>query len=84
VKGLSKAFRWFSAKAAPERLQCARCDGHGCIAIYDISDEYAVPCPRCKPSEFMISAKRREWSLHEIERALAEAGRLALHGEAGT
>lgn len=57
---------------------CARCAGHGCIEVYDISDEYAVPCPRCRPDQFRKSANRRGWSTDSIERDLTEAGRSAL------
>lgn len=26
---------------------CAFCGGHRTVEVYDISDEYAAPCPRC-------------------------------------
>lgn len=55
---------------------CARCEGHGCVEVYDISDEYSVPCPRCEPEAFVKAARRHHWSEADISRDLA--GRAAI------
>lgn len=47
-----------------EKHPCWRCDDHGVIGIYSISDEYGAPCPVCKgPAAYHAKIIRREGHL---------------------
>lgn len=50
LRGLIAVRNRRSQERTGKDAPCYRCEGHGCITIYSISNEYAAPCPACTGS----------------------------------
>jgi hypothetical protein len=48
---IARELRWGNRLKDPPKPPCVRCEGHGCVTVYSISDEYDAPCPACKGAE---------------------------------
>lgn len=63
-----------------EPVPCWRCEGHKTVCIYDISDEYAAPCPVCIGSaDYHAEIRRRNFghlpkSLEHVSASPASLG----------